>query len=122
MLRSVTILLAFALASCDVDLFGTDPKHLAGPYWLSLTDGPDHCAVKLKHDFITPNLESIGWRKPIILCQAYDSRTWDIIETDSSRQFKITDEERRSDTRYSSIEIRPAIDAWKSLSYHKRLW
>jgi hypothetical protein len=110
------------LASCDVDLFRSDAKRLAGPYQLSLTDGPDHCAIKLKHDFITPNLESVGWQKPIIIGRAADTAVWHVIETDTGRQFQIPDSERRTNARYASIEVHPAIEAWKSLGYHKRLW
>jgi len=110
------------LAGCDVDLFGSDAKRLAGPYQLSLTDGPDHCAIKLKHDFITPNLESVGWQKPIIIGRAADATVWHVIETDTGRQFQIPDSERRMNARYASIAVHPAIDAWKSLGYHKGLW
>jgi hypothetical protein len=122
MLRAVLILLTLVLVSCDVDLFDLDAKHIAGPYSLTLTDGPDHCAVELKHDFITSNLEVIGWQKPVILCRAYDSTTWDVIEADSGRRFRISDAERNSDSRYKAIDVRPAIDAWKSLKRYKRVW
>jgi hypothetical protein len=122
MLRTVAILLTLALASCDVDLFGLDAKHIAGPYNLTLTDVPDHCAVELKHDFITSNLEVIGWRKPVILCKAYESNTWDVIDTTAGTQSRISEAERRANPLYSAIDVRPAIDAWKSLKRHKRVW
>ena len=51
MLRALTVFLSLALVGCDVDLFGMDAKHIAGPYNLTLTDGPDHCAIQLKHDY-----------------------------------------------------------------------
>src|SRR5712691_9435147 len=122
MLRTVAILLTFALASCDVDLFGTDAKHIAGPYNLTLTDGPDHCAVELKHDFITSNLEVMGWQKPVILCKAYESNTWHVIDTATGTQSRISEAERRVNPRYGAIDVRLAIDAWKSLKRHKRVW
>jgi hypothetical protein len=122
MLRALAIFLTLALVSCDVDLFGMDAKHIAGPYNLTLTDGTDHCAIELKHDFITPNLEEIGWQKPLILCRAYDSTTWDVIETDSGRRLQISEAERQSNPRYKAIDVRPAVDAWKSLKRHKRVW
>ena len=122
MLRALTVFLSLALVGCDVDLFGMDAKHIAGPYNLTLTDGPDHCAIQLKHDFITPNLEKIGWQKPLILARAYDSTTWDVIDIDSEQRFQISDIERQSNPRYKAIDVRPAVVAWKSLKRHKRVW
>jgi hypothetical protein len=119
-LTTATVALCFS--GCDIDLFGTDSKRITGTYSLSLTDGPDHCAVKAGREFITSNLEVIGWQEPVILCKAYDSNIWDVIESDTGRRLRISEAERQSIPLYSTIDVRPAIDAWKSLKRHKRVW
>jgi hypothetical protein len=117
----VVAVFALSVGSCDVDLFGTDSKRIAHGYFLSLTDGPDHCALKTERDFITPQLELIGWRKPLILCQTEEKR-WLVVATDTGLQTTISDAERQKNPLYSSIELRPAIEAWQSLSRHKSVW
>ena len=120
--RLTTVTLALCFSGCDIDLFGTDSKRITGEYFLTLTDGPDHCAVKAGREFITPNLEMIGWRKPIILCRAYDASTWDIIATDTGRRTTISEAKRQSNPAYTSIDVHSAPEVWQSLGRHKGIW
>jgi hypothetical protein len=118
---ALLVLVALFVSGCDVDLFGTDAKRITRGYFLSLTDGPDHCALKSDRDFITPELELIGWRKPLLLCQT-DGKRWIVVATDTGQQTIISDAERRESPLYNTIEVGPAIEAWKSLSRRKPVW
>ena len=115
------VTVALATSSSEVDLFGTDSKRITRGYFLSLTDGPDHCALKSDRDFLTPDLELIGWRKPLILCKTAD-KAWLVVATDTGRQTPISDAERQENSLYNAIEVQPAIEAWRSLSNHKAVW
>jgi hypothetical protein len=117
----VLVLLALCLGSCDVDLFGTDSRRITRDYSLSLTDGPDHYALQHDRAFITPQLELIGWRKPLILCKT-EEKQWLVVATDTGRQTTISDAERQNNPLYSSIDVRPAPEAWHTLSRHKSVW
>ena len=115
------VIVALSVSGCDVDLFGSDAKRITRGYFLSLTDGPDHCALKTDRDFVTPELELIGWRKPLILCKTAD-KAWLVVATDTGLRTPISDAERQQNSLYSAIEVQPAIEAWRSLSRHKAVW
>src|SRR4051812_25797749 len=92
--RFLVVIVALFISGCDVDLFSTDAKRITRGYFLALTDGPDHCALKNDREFITPELELIGWRKPLILCKT-DGKRWIVVATDTGQQTIISDAERQ---------------------------
>ncbi len=123
--RYFTVALALwlmAFAGCDVDLFGSDAKRITKSYNLKLTSGPDLCAIEHNGDFITSDLDEIGWQQPIILCKARGSDTWNAINTQTGVRAEISQAERETNTLYRSIETHRAIGVWESLKRHKGAW
>jgi hypothetical protein len=100
------------LCSCDVDFFGSDTKRIANGYRLTRVDWP------IEFQFASPSgadpiaVAEIGWRKPIILVRAQGSRDWELIDTTASHRTTISDEQRRNDPTYSTIQLYSADAAW----------
>jgi hypothetical protein len=124
MQRTVVAVIAtlLCLTACDVDLFGLDRKKLGGGYSLVLTEIDDACALVPPHQNGGAVVVEVGWQKPLILTRAEGSKTWDIIDTTTQKQTKISDEQRTTDPAYRDIPVYRARDAWNRLTRHRSLW
>jgi hypothetical protein len=67
-------------------------------------------------------IDEIGWREPIIVARASGSEYWDVINTARAQHIRVSDQQRKSDPVYQSIQIEPAQMAWRELDPRKRLW
>jgi hypothetical protein len=110
------------LTACDVDLFELDRKRLGGGYSLVLTETDNACALVAPHENGGPVVVEIGWLNPLILTRADGFKTWDVIDTTTQKETKISDEQRATDPAYRGIPIYRARDAWKRLKRHRSLW
>ena len=108
--------------SCEGDPFDSNSKQIAHGYRLKRIGNSSQFALLAPYDTGGLIIDEVGWRKPFILARASGSRYWDRIDTDRAEHTRITDTERRSDSRYQSIPIESAAIAWSHLERHKRIW
>ena len=109
------------LCSCD-NLLGPDLREIAGGYHLKRAGNPDQFALTVPNESGGLIIDEIGWREPIILARASGSKYWDVINTARAQHIRVSDEERKSDPVYQSIQIEPVLIAWRELNPSKRLW
>ena len=122
-MRLFVVLIASVLWSCDMDLFGHDEKKIGPNYALVKVDWPgefDSGAPDREPSKTLTEVTEIGWQKPLILVRGRE-KEWRIIDTVSGEVGILADEQRRSQPRYSSIEIYAAAEAWR-LPRKKREW
>lgn len=117
---TVCALLLLSLSSCDVDLFGLDPKPIAAGWKLVQTESG--FVLRPPHTSGGSYVERIGWQKPFIISRGESSSSWDIIDTSTGKRSSITDEQRRTDQLYRDIPIRYADDAYAQLKHWRRQW
>jgi hypothetical protein len=110
------------LSGCDIDLFGLDWKRLGGGYSLVLTETDDKCGLIPPHGRGGRVIAEVGWQKPLILTRGAERESWDIIDTTTRRETKITDEQRRTDPNYRDIPVYRARDAWNRLKRYRSVW
>ena len=110
------------LSGCDIDVFGLDWKRLGGGYSLVLTEMGDKCAMISPHERGAPLVTEVGWQKPLILTRGGDSENWNVIDTTTRKETKITDEQRRIDPTYRDIPVYRARDAWNHLKRYRSVW
>jgi hypothetical protein len=67
-------------------------------------------------------VEQLGWRKPLIISRGESSRSWDVIDTSTGKQFAISNEQRRADPAYRDIPTLDASEAWAQLKHWRRQW
>src|ERR1700737_1981675 len=103
------------LTACDVDLFELNRKRLGGGYSLVLTETDNACALVAPHQNGGPVIVEVGWLHPLILTRGDGFKSWDIIDTTTQKETKISDEQRTTDPAYREIPIYRAGDAWKRL-------
>jgi hypothetical protein len=107
--------------SCD-NLFGPDLREIAGGYRLKRAGNPDQFALTVPQESGGLIIDEIGWREPIILARASGSEYWDVINTARAQHIRVSDQQRKSDPVYQSIQIEPVLIAWRELDPSKRLW
>ena len=124
MQRTVIAVIAtlLCLTACDVDLFGLDRKKLGGGYSLVLTETDNACALVAPHKNGGPVVVEVGWLNPLILTRGDGFKSWDVIDTTTQKETKISNEQRTTDQAYKDIPIYHARDAWKRLKRHQSLW
>jgi hypothetical protein len=110
------------LTACDVDLFGLDRKRLGGGYSLVLTETDNACALVAPHQNGGPVVVEVGWLNPLILTRGDGFKSWDVIDTTTQKETKISDQQRTTDPAYKDIPIDRARDAWKRLKRRQSLW
>jgi hypothetical protein len=119
----VAFLAAFVcLCSCEADLFGPEPREIAGGYRLKRTDNPNQFALTIPNESGGLIINEIGWREPFIVARASGSEYWEVIDTAHAQRIRVSDLKRKSDPIYQSIQIKSADIAWKELNRSKRLW
>ena len=110
------------LSGCDIDLFGLDWKRLGGGYSLVLTETDDKCGFIPPHERGGPVVAEVGWQKPLILTRGAERESWNVIDTATHKETKITDEQRRNDPTYRDIPVYRAKDAWNRLKRYRSVW
>jgi hypothetical protein len=112
----------FCLCACDLDLFDSNFKEIAGGYRLKRVKGSQQFVFCLPRENGGAIIDEIGWRNPVILFRASGSQYWDRINTGHAQHIRISDADRKSEAALASIQIEPAEAAWNRLTPHKRLW
>ena len=110
------------LCSCDSNLLGPDLREIAGGYRLKRAGNPDQFALTIPYEDGGLIIDEIGWREPIILVRSSGSEYWDVINTARAQHIRVSDQQRKSDPVYQSIQIEPVLMAWRELNSSKRLW
>jgi hypothetical protein len=110
------------LCSCHGNLLGPDLREIAGGYRLKRAGDPDQFALTIPYEDGGLIIDEIGWREPIILARASGSEYWDVINTARAQHIRVSDQQRKSDPVYQSIQIEPVLIAWRELNSSKRLW
>jgi hypothetical protein len=111
-----------ALCSCDSKLFGPDSRELAGGYGLKRVDDSNQIALRIPNRGGGIVIDEIGWREPFIIARASGSDYWEAMNTARAQRISISDQQRKSDPAYQSIQTEPAETAWAKLNRRKRLW
>jgi hypothetical protein len=114
-------LMWLAVASCEWDPFGPDQREIAGGYRLKKADNSQFALV-IPYQTGGMIIDEIGWHQPFIIARGSGSDSWQAINTDHATRILISDEQRKSDPAYRSIQVESAEQAWGTLSRHKRLW
>ena len=120
--RLALLIVCFVLCSCDSNLFGPDSRELAGGYGLKRVDGSNQIALRIPNRSGGIIIDEIGWREPFIIARASGSDYWEAMNTARAMRVSISDQQRKSDATYQSIQTEPAETAWAKLSRRKRLW
>ncbi len=121
--RRLALLTVFVgLCACEADIFGPDSREIAGGYRLTRAENPNQFAFTIPHESGGLIIDEVGWRKPFIIARASGSRYWDVINTARAQHIRVSDEQRKSDPAYQSIQTEAAEIAWKNLNRRKRLW
>ena len=110
------------LASCEWDPFGPDTREIAGGYRLKRSDNSNQLVLTIPYQTGGMIIDEIGWHQPFIIARGSGSESWQAINTDHAQRILITDEQRKSDPSYRSIQVESAEQAWTQLSRRKRLW
>lgn len=118
----VTISGSFILSSCDVDVFGLTWKQLAGGYRLVQSEVPNECGLVGPGESGGTLVSEIGWRKPLIIYKTRNADHWDVIDTATHSQIRISLSERTSNLTYRDIPTHQAEDAWRQLSRYRQQW
>lgn len=105
--RIAFLVVFVCLCSCD-NLFGPDLREIAGGYRLKRASNPDQFALTVPYESGGLIIDEIGWREPIIVARASGSEYWDVINTARAQHIRVSDQERKSDPVYQSIQIEPA--------------
>jgi hypothetical protein len=113
---------AIVLCSCDSGLFGIDSRDIGGGYRLKRSGSPNQFALITPHENGGLIVDEIGWQAPVIVARGTGSEYWEAIDTAHAQHVRISDDTRKSEPRYQSIEIKAADKAWESLNGQKRLW
>lgn len=116
------LVVAGALCSCDIDIFGTDTKLIAADYRLKRTENPHDYALFSPEDRFGRLVSEIGWRAPLIIARPWGGKEWDVIDTKAKLRSSITEMERTSDPQYRDIKINDAMDAWELLQRDTGVW
>jgi hypothetical protein len=119
--RIAFLVVFVCLCSCD-NLFGPDLREIAGGYRLKRASNPDQFALTVPYESGGLIIDEIGWREPIIVARASGSEYWDVINTARAQHIRVSDQQRKSDPVYQSIQIEPAQMAWRELAPPTRLW
>jgi hypothetical protein len=120
--RSAFLSVVVCLCSCHGNLFGPDLREIAGGYRLKRTGNPDQFALTIPYEDGGLIIDEIGWREPIIVARASGSEYWDVINTVRAQHIRVSDQQRKSDPVYQSIQIEPVLIAWRKLNPSKGLW
>src|SRR6266436_6945344 len=110
------------VSGCDIDVFGLDWKRLGGGYSLVLTETDNKCGLIPPHERSGPVVAEVDWRKPLILTRGTERESWDVIDTNTRKETRITDEQRRTDPTYRDISAYRARDAWNHLKRYRSVW
>ena len=108
--------------SCEGDPFDSNSKQIAHGYRLKRIGDSSQFAFLAPYDTGGLIIDEVGWRKPFILAGLLDLNTGTELILIVPNTFRITDAERRSDSRYRSIPIESAAIAWSHLERRKRIW
>ena len=119
-IASLTVLIC--LFSCNRDFFGAESREIAGGYRLKRSGNPNQFALMTPRDRGGLIIDEIGWRAPVILARASGSQCWNVIDTEHAQHIRISDNQRKSNPVYQSIQISGAETAWVELKDHERLW
>ena len=122
-LYAIALLTVFvSLCSCDANLFGRDSRELGGGYRLTRAGNPNQFVLTIPNESGGLIIDEIGWHEPFILARASGSQYWDVVNTAHAQRTRVSDQQRKSEPIYQSIQIKSAEVAWKELNWHKRLW
>jgi len=113
---------AVFFCSCEANLFGPDLREIAGGYRLKRSSSPDQFALTIPYEEGGLIIDEIGWLKPVIIARASGSEYWEVINTARAQHIRVSDQERKSDPVYQSIQTGPVLIAWRELDPRKRLW
>jgi len=116
------VTICFLLTGCDVDLLGTNWKKIGGGYSLTLSEIDGACGLIAPSQESGPLVVAVGWKEPIILALPAGSETWDVIDTTTRKETKISDQQRKTDPAYRNVPVYRAGDAWKKLKRYRSLW
>ena len=121
--RRLALLSVFVvLCSCDANFFGPDSRELAGGYGLKRADDSNQIALTIPNRRGGIIIDEIGWREPFIIARASGSDYWEAMNTARAQRISVSDQQRKSDPHYQSIQTEPVEIAWKKLNRGKRLW
>src|SRR4026207_2021857 len=109
------------LWSCD-KLKGPESRELAGGYRLKRVSDSNELALIIPHRSGGLIIDEIGWHEPLIIARGSGSKFWEIINTARAERKMISDEERKADSAYQSIQTMDAETAWNSLKPDSRIW
>jgi hypothetical protein len=110
------------LCSCDAKFFGPESRELAGGYGLKRVDDSNQIALTIPNRRGGIIIDEIGWREPFIIARALGSDYWEVMNTARAQRISVSDEQRKSDPHYQSIQTEAVEIAWKKLNRSKRLW
>jgi len=110
------------VCSCE-RLAGPESREIAGGYRLKRVSGSNNeFALIIPHESGGLIVDEIGWRKPIIIARGSGSRSWEVINTAHAEHTRVSDEKRKSDQEYGSIEVKQTQEAWKALNPDTGIW
>ena len=118
----VAILIALSiLCSCE-RLAGPESREIGGGYRLKRVHGSNAFALIIPNQSGGMIVDEIGWRNPVIIARGSGSQYWEVINTAHAEHTRVSDEKRKSDQEYSSIEVKPTAEAWKTLNPDTGVW
>ena len=119
----LTVLIALGLFYSCERLAGPESREIAGGYRLKKVGGAnDQFALIIPHESGGMIVDEIGWRNPVIIARGSGSQYWEVINTAHAEHTRVSDEKRKSDQEYSSIEVKPTAEAWKTLNPDTGVW
>lgn len=119
--RLIVLVILACLCSCD-RLVGPESRELAGGYRLKRLRGSNDFALIIPNQTGGLIIDEIGWHKPVIVARGNGSQYWEVINTARAEHIRISDETRKADANYSSIQVVAADKAWSELKPASRIW
>jgi hypothetical protein len=110
-----------ALCSCD-RLREPESREIAAGYRLKRVRGSNGLALIIPHESGGQIIDEIGWQKPIIVARGSGSYYWEVINTDHAEHTRVSDEKRKTDQAYQSINVMSAEQAWAQLNPDGKVW
>ena len=110
-----------ALCSCE-RLLEPESREIAGGYRLKRVRGSNGFALIIPHESGGQIIDEIGWQKPLIIARGSGSYYWEVINTDHAEHTRVSDDKRKTDQAYQSIEVMSAEQAWAQLKPDGKIW
>ena len=107
---------------CCERLAEPESREIAGGYRLKRVSGSNAFALIITHESGGMIVDEIGWRNPIIIARGSGSQYWEVINTAHAEHTRVSDETRKSNQEYSSVEVSPSDKAWNQLKPDSKIW